>query len=460
MTSNARIRPRDRDAILQSLAAGVVPRRGLQHIQVGRAAEVGALLQDIARVGDGGSAVRFVIGDYGAGKSFFLHLVRSAALEKGLVTMHADLSPDRRLFATGGQARGLYAELARNAATRSAPDGGALPSVVERFVTSAVEEASKTGGDVPSIIRDRLNTLSEMVGGFDFAQVIGAYWRGHETGNEDLKSAAVRWLRGEYTTKPEARAALGVRTIVDDSNVYDMLKLLARFTSLAGYGGLLIVLDEMVNLYKLAHTQARTSNYEQLLRVVNDCLQGSTCHVGFVMGGTPEFLTDSRRGLYSYEALRSRLSENPFAVAGARDLTGPIVRLASLTAEELYVLLQRLRHVHAGGEPGRYAVPDEALHAFMQHCDQRVGAAYFRTPRSSIRSFIHLLSVLEQNQGADWREMLGAVELASDDEPDLNSAPEEGGESTAPTKPPVTGAVDPTPPAAPHSDDELSTFRL
>jgi len=419
MTQKIRIRPRDRDTILQSLAAGVVPRRGQQYIQVGRADEVRALLRDIEMIADGGSAVRFVIGQYGSGKTFFLQLMRSIALEKGHVTMHADLSPDRRLHASGGQARGLFAELARNLATRTSPEGGALQSVVERFITKARQDADARGVNTEILIRESLESLSEMVGGYDFADVVAAYCRGHEEDRDDLRAAAVRWLRAEYTTKTDARRDLGVRTIIDDANFYDQLKLLARFVKLAGYEGLVVGLDEMVNLYKLAHTQARNSNYEQILRIVNDCLQGSAEHLGFLMGGTPEFLMDTRRGLYSYEALQSRLAENSFARDGLRDMSGPVIRLASLTPEELYVLLGKLRLVHAHGDPDAWAVPDEALTAFMKHCQNRIGAKYFQTPRNSIRAFVQLLLVLEQNPEASWRDLLGAVQVPEDANPDL-----------------------------------------
>lgn len=412
--SAAPIRPRDRDAILQSLAAGVVPRRGQQYIQVGRADEVAAVIADLERIADGGSAVRFVIGDYGAGKSFFLQLARSIALEKGLVTMHADLTPDRRLHATGGQGRMLYGELARNMATRTASEGGALKSVVERFVTSAIQEATSTGRVAQQVIDQRLVRLTEMLGGYDFATVISAYWRGHEQGDVALTDAAVRWLRGEYSTKTDARADLGVRTIIDDANVYDHLKLMACFVGLAGYRGLLVCLDEMVNLFKLASTVARRGNYEQLLRIVNDCLQGGVERVGFLMGGTPEFLTDTRRGLYSYEALQSRLAENAFAIGGLRDLSGPVIRLASLTPEELYVLLEKLRDVHAAGDATSYVLPDEALRAFMERSAERLGDTYFRTPRTTIKAFVQLLAVLEQNESADWRSLVGQAEIEED----------------------------------------------
>lgn len=408
------IKSRDRDTILQALAAGVVPRTGLQHIQVGRAAEVGALVRDIDRIGENGSAIRFVIGEYGAGKTFFLNLVRLIALERKCVTIHADLAPDRRLHATGGQARGLYAEAVRNMATRTKPEGGALASVVERFVTDCVRTAEQQGSGVEPVIDARLAHLQEHVGGYDYAAVLKAYWRGSEDGDEGLKAAALRWLRGEYSTRTEARQALGVRTIIDDGEIYDALKLLAAFIRLAGYSGVLIVFDEMVNLYKLQSAQARNQNYEQLLRIVNDVLQANVGGIGFLFGGTPEFLMDTRRGLYSYQALQSRLAENSFAANGLVDLSGPVLRLQSLTPEDLMVLLSNLRRVFALGDPARHLVPDDALPAFMTHCNRHTGEAYFRTPRNTIKAFVQFLAVIEQNPGTDWRSLLGDVAVADD----------------------------------------------
>lgn len=415
----SKIRPRDRDAIIQSLRAGVVPRRGHHHVQVGRADEVEALIRDLERVADGGSAIRFVIGEYGSGKTFFMFLVRSIALEKGLVTAHADLAPDRRLHATGGQARALYAELMANLATRTRPDGGAVPSVVERFVSTSLTEARQGGRPVEEIVHSRLDVLSGLPGGYDFAEVIAAYWRGHESGNDQLLSDAVRWLRGEFTTKTDARRALGVRSIVDDDNVYDRLKLFARFVRLAGYKGLVIALDELVNLYKLGSGIARQNNYEQLLRTVNDSLQGASVGLGFLLGGTPEFLMDPRKGLFSYEALRSRLEQNRFAAGELKDLTGPVIHLSALSQEELYLLLENLRHVYASGDESSYLVPDRALQAFMAHCAQRIGETYFRTPRNTIKAFLDLLAVLDQNPDAKWDELVGQVDLSSEENPDL-----------------------------------------
>jgi hypothetical protein len=415
-----RLRPRERDAILQSLRAGVAPRTGLQHIQVGRVREVEALLKDIERIADGGSSFRLIIGEFGSGKSFFLQLIRSIAMEKGLVTLHADLSPDRRLHATGGQARNLYAELMHNLSTRTKQDGNALTSVVERFITEARRQADSSGVTVESAIENRLSHLSELVGGYDFAKVISAYWQGHEQDNEQLKIDAVRWLRGEFTTKTDARKALGVRTIVDDASVYDHFKLMSLFVRQAGYSGLLINLDEMVNLYKLSNKKARLSNYEQILRMLNDCLQGSAEYIGFLLGGTPDFLLDPRKGLYSYEALHSRLAENSFAsTAGVIDYSAPTLHLANLAPEELLILLRNLRHVFASGDTSKYLIPDEALTAFLAHCSGKIGDAYFRTPRNTIKAFVDLLAVLDQNPDLQWTQLIEQLSVIEEQNSDM-----------------------------------------
>jgi hypothetical protein len=411
---NAPIRPKERDAVVQSLRAGVVPRTGQHLIQVGRIREIETLVSDMVRVADGGSSFRLVIGEYGAGKTFFLNLVRSIAMEKKLVVASADLNPDRRLHASGGQARSLYAELMRNLATRTKPEGGALGGIVEKFIATAKSESKEAGRSTEDVIRQKLEHLTELVNGYDFADVIAAYYRGFEEGNEQLKSDAVRWLRGEFTTKTDAKAALGVRTYVDDAAVYDQLKLMARFVRLAGFSGLLVSLDELVNLYKLANTQARNSNYEQILRILNDSLQGTAVGLGFTLGGTPEFLLDTRRGLYSYPALQSRLAQNTFASSELVDFSGPTVRLSSLTPEDFYVLLQKLRHVYAGGDVTKYLLPDQGIASFMEHCSKRIGETYFRTPRTTITSFINLLAVLEQNPGTEWQTLLGGLEVAAD----------------------------------------------
>ena len=444
MTKPSVIKAKERDAVIQSLRAGVVPRTGLPLIQVGRVREIEALIQDIKRIAEGGSAIRFVIGEYGSGKTFFLSLVRSIALQEKLVTVHADLTPDRRLHATGGQARSLYTELMRNLSTRTKPEGGALASVVERFVTSAISEARDRSLSPEAVIRERLAHLSEMVGGYDFAEVIAAYWRGHDASDETLKTSAVRWLRGEYSSKIEARQALGVRTIVDDENVYDQLKLMAQLVRLSGYGGLLICWDELVNLFKLSNAQARKSNYEQILRILNDVLQGTAAGMGVLLGGTPEFLTDTRRGLYSYPALQSRLAMNTFAVNGLVDYSGPVLQLTNLSPEDLYVLLGKIRHVYAAGEVKQYLIQDEGIQQFMAHCSGRIGDAYFRTPRNTITAFVNLLAVLDQNPQAKVSDLITKTDIRA-----------EPGASVAKTSVMQSSVIQVT-----AVDEDLATFTL
>ena len=337
---------------------------------------------------------------------------------------------------SSGQARNLHAELMRNVSTRTKPDGNALTSVVERFITEARKQADAAGTDVHKAIEERLAHLSELVGGYDFAKVVAAYWQGYEQDNEQLKQDAVRWLRGEFPTKTDARKALDVRTIVDDTSVYDHFKLLSLFVRQAGYKGLLVNLDEMVNLYKLSSQKARVSNYEQILRMLNDCLQGTAEHLGFLLAGTPEFLLDPRKGLYSYEALHSRLAENTFAQSvGVVDYSGPTLHLANLVPEELLILLRNLRHVFASGNPEKYLLPDDALTAFLAHCSNKIGDAYFRTPRNTIKAFVDLLAILEQNPSLQWTQLIEQVHVTEEQQTDMPEIEDAG-------------------------DDELTSFKL
>ena len=443
MMDKKKIRPKEKDTILQALRAGVVPRVGLHHIQVGRSQEVGALVNDLERIENGSSFIRFIIGEYGSGKSFFLNLVRLIALEKKNVVLNADLAPEKRLYSTTGQARALYAELMRNISTRTKSDGGALPNIIERFISEVIREARDSGKSEENCVQEKLQELQELVSGYDFANVILQYWTGYKNDNKVLQNNAIRWFRGEYSTKTEARKDLGVRTIIDDDDIYDYLKLFSKFIKMCGYNGLIICLDEMVNLYKLANTQSRTNNYEQLLRIINDTLQGSSSYMGFLMGGTPDFMLDTRKGLFSYEALQSRLAINTFAKNGLIDFSGPIIRLQNLTPEDLFILLRNIRSIFAMGNPEKYLVPDEALTSFMNYCNQKIGEAYFRTPRNTIKTFVDLMSILEQNPTQNWEELIGHINVEIDkgdnntpildDEPNLNNV---------------------------EGDDELRTFKL
>jgi hypothetical protein len=437
------IKPRDRDIILQALRAGVVPRSGLQHIQAGRADEVAAIVKDIERVRDDGTAVRFVIGDYGSGKTFFLHLARAVALRRGLVTAHADLTSTRRLHATGGQARNLYAALMGSLATASQPEGDSLGSIVGQFIEQARQAAAANGLQAGRVIQERLKELKRFVGGHDFATVLERHHEAVERGNDDLEAAALRWLRGEYTSKTDARDALRVRGIIDDANAYDHLKVFARFVQLAGYGGILVVLDEMVTLSRIVNKQSRDGNFARLHDIMIDLIQQHVSGIGFFFGGTPEFLEHSRRGCHSYQPLRQKLPENPFAKDGLIDFSGPVLRLPSLTRVELLVLLENLRHVHASGDEARYLVPDEALIAFMEHCERRIGEAYFRTPRTTIIAFLNLLAALEQNTAASWEELLERQPVEAD---------------TPTVYEDINDGDAPAPPAA--ADGGMATFRL
>lgn len=432
--ATVRIPRRVSTALLNSLASGVVPRVGLEHIAVGRKQEISALLQDFENISEGGAAFRFVIGRYGSGKSFLLQLIRNHAMDRDFVVADADLSPERRLAGTEGHGRATYRELLRNLSTKTRPDGGALTPILERWISGIEGQVAKDTGLRPSDrqfadaverkITEVVGNMQGLVHGFDFANVISAYWRGYRQENDDLKNAALRWLRGEFNTKTEAREAnLGVRIIIDDDSWHDYVKLMGGFVSGVGYKGLLVLIDEAVNLYKITNTVSRQNNYEKLLAMFNDTTQGKTEHLGFVVAGTPQFVEDSNRGLYSYEALRSRLAESRFAKEGFQDTTGPLLRLQTLTPEEIFVLLTRLIEVHAAHYVYPPSLTISQVQEFIQEVHSRLGAEALLTPREIVRDFITVLNLLHQNSSLSFSQLIHGAEFkptASSRDPDVD----------------------------------------
>ena len=410
------INRRESAALINSLTAGVVPRIGLRHIAVGRQGEVNAFLQDLSTIEDGGAAFRFVCGQYGSGKSFLLQTIRNNAMERSFVVMDADLSPERRLTGTNGQGLSTYRELIQHLSTRTRPEGSALESILQKWIatmqaTTAKEEGLQANDPqlvvaVSERIADILSELSEMAYGFAFANVIDAYWKGMKNGDDALKMSALRWLRGEFANKTEAKRELPVDSIIDDQTWYEFLKLFALFVKKAGYKGLLVFIDEGVNLYKINHKQARDSNYEKVLTVFNDTMQGKAEYIGVFMSGTPQFIYDERRGLFSYEALRSRLADNRFAVQGFVDFTSPVIKLNQLSSEEIYLLLERLCELHSSHYSYENTLGKDELTTFLNTVLGRLGADQLLTPREVTRDFLGLLNILYQNPGTTFDTLI------------------------------------------------------
>lgn len=388
--------------ILNSLKGGVVPRIGLPYITVGREVEIRALLTDLSLIADGGASFRFLVGRYGAGKSFLLQTIRTHAMGEGFVVADADLSPERRL--QGGQGQGLatYRELIRNISTKTRPEGGALNLILDRWVASCADADE-------SAVNAQLAPLEEMVHGFDFARMLRRYRAAVSEGDEETMSRVTKWIRGEYRTKSEARAELGSSTIISDDDWYDYVKLIARFLVCSGYKGMLVLIDELVNLYKIPNAITRQYNYEKILTMYNDTLQGKAQYLGMIMGGTPTSIEDRRRGVFSYEALRSRLAQGRFAREDLKDMLAPIIRLQPLTYEELLVLIEKLMQIHAGYFGWTPTLTENDLVDFLKIEFGRVGADTHLTPREVIRDFIELLDILCQNPDANVAELLQSV---------------------------------------------------
>ena len=403
-------------ALINSLKGGVVPRIGLPYVTVGRKAEIDALLRDVEVIADGGASFRFITGKYGSGKSFLLQTIRNYVMAKNFVVVDADLSPERRLQGTRGQGLATYKELVRNMATKTKPEGGALSLILDRWISSVQQavmeenELSPMDGRLPALVEKKIAAtvcaLSEMVHGFDFSRLLTLYYQAYTAGDEALKAKVLKWFRGEYATRTEARQELGVGIVVTDDDWYEYLKLFAAFLKQAGYAGMLILIDELVNIYKIPNSITRQYNYEKILTMYNDTMQGKAQHLGIILCGTPQCMEDPRRGVYSYEALRSRLADGQFS-GGYRDLLSPVIRLEPLAYEELLILTEKLAEIHAGLYEYTQIVNQQDMVDFLTVEFARIGADSHITPREVIRDFINVLDVVYQNPGVGVKTLLG-----------------------------------------------------
>ncbi|MBP3369263.1 MAG: ATP-binding protein [Clostridia bacterium] len=413
----SRIPKRILNSLLLSVSAGVVPRVGAPYIAIGRQDEISALLSDLEQVNQGCGTMRFIIGRYGSGKSFLMQLIRGYALEQNFITADADLSPERRLYGTSGSGVATYRELMKNLASKSSPDGAALPKIIAKWIDMLKSELVSEGvsPDAPDFADrlnlkalERLREVEDMVGGFDFSRVISQYYLAYVNGDDDKKSACLRWLRGEFATKTEARAALGFATseIINDENWYDFIKLWAVLVRFMGYRGLIVFIDECVNLYKITHRVSRENNYEKILSMFNDTLQGRAEGLGLVLGGTPQFMDDTRRGLFSYEALRSRLCDSRFSSEGYRNLIGPVIRLKRLSDDELFALMSRITKLYSVNYGVDPRITEEQMIEFLKQSLSRAGADSMITPREMLRDYMTVLNILMQNEKVTFEQIM------------------------------------------------------
>ena len=406
--------------LINSLKGGVVPRVGLPYITVGRKNEIDALLRDVDMIAEGGASFRFIVGRYGSGKSFLLQTIRNYVMAKNFVVVDADLSPERRLQGTRGQGLATYRELIRNMSTKTKPEGGALTLILDRWISNSQQEVMAEQGigildpHLDELVEKRIRTviysLNELVHGFDFARLLSLYYEASRAGDDEAKARVVKWFRGEYTNKSEAKQELGVNIIITDDDWYDYLKIFAMFLKQAGYAGMLILIDELVNIYKIPNAITRQYNYEKILTMYNDAMQGKARYLGIILSGTPQCMEDTRRGVFSYEALRSRLAEGHFA-GEHRDLLSPVIRLEPLSYEELLILTEKLADIHATLYEYPQIVTQEDMVDFIRIEFGRIGADSHITPREVIRDFIEVLDIIYQHPEVKVAELLGSEQF-------------------------------------------------
>ena len=422
------IKPKEATAIINSLIGGVVPKIGVQHITVGRSEEINAVVSALEDVKNGHSMVKFWIGDFGAGKSFMLHLLNTVALKQKFVVTNADFTPDNRLYSNDGKGVALYTAIMDNIAIQTKPEGGALPTLMEKWIEQVITKTAEENRiSLPDIRNEQylnliqtniMKTINEItdVGGFDFGMVVMKYYEGYIKDDEQLRRNALKWLKGEYRTKTEAKQDLGVREIINDLNYYDMLKNFCKLFVSMGYSGFMINLDEAINLYKISTSVMREKNYEKILTIYNDCFQGKVANLFFNFAGTKEVLENERRGLFSYNALKTRLETNKFETVDIRDFAQPVIRLMPLDHNEIFVLLKKLKAIFDFNYKSELNINDNDIQQFMEELFNKPGASEFLTPREVIRDFLNILNIIRQNPNVDKYKLFGEIEI-SDERP-------------------------------------------
>lgn len=426
------IKPKEATSIVNSLVSGVVPKIGVQHITVGRTDEIEAFISALNDVKNGHSLAKFWIGDFGSGKSFMLHLLNTVALKQKFVVANADFTPDNRLYSNDGKSVLLYSSIMDNIAIQTKPEGGALQTLLEKWIEQVITKTAQENeislvdirneeylGLIQNSIMKTINEITE-VGGFDFGSVIVKYYEGYIKGDELLRRNALKWLKGEYKTKTEARQDLGVREIINDQNFYDMLKNFCKLFVSMGYSGFMINLDEAINLYKISTSVMREKNYEKILSIYNDCFQGKVSNLFINFAGTREFLENERRGLFSYQALKSRLQTNKFETLEMRDFAQPVIKLTPLNHNEIFVLLNKLKLIFDFNYKTDINISDEEISAFMEEIFNKPGASEFLTPREVIRDFLNILNIIRQNPEVDKNQLFGDIEIEDERPNDLN----------------------------------------
>lgn len=405
----AQLKPKESSSIINALQGGVVPRNGIQHMLVGRSKETDTIIQSLENVARGNSEVRFWIGDFGSGKSFMLQLIDTLALKTNFVVSTVDFTPVNRLYSSDGKARALYSEIITRLITQTDQDGNALTTILDQWIEklmgdvvneSQVDFDSLASSENSHLVSDKIIETTKKFsspGSFEFGQAIAKYFEGYANGDATLQESALRWLKGQYTAKTDSLRELGIREIITDNNYYDMLKNFAELFVAAGYQGFVINLDEAINLYKIAQSQTREKNYERILSIYNDCLQGRAKSMFVNFGGTRRFLEDERRGLFSYDALKGRLSFGKFEESELVDLSQPVVYLKPLEQEDIFTLLSKLKTIFEQHYLVTIPCTRDHITRFMEGELNRPGAAEFLTPRQVIREFLQILNLSRQN---------------------------------------------------------------
>lgn len=417
-----RIPKRKAIVLLNALQGGVVPRVGLGYISVGREQEINALLRDIEVIENGGSTFRLISGNYGTGKTFLIQTIKEYLLDKGFVTCDCDLSPERCFIGTNGKNKGLatFQKLVSNISIKTCPEGGALQYILDDFISKIVMDEENNTSAASNInskesarksFQKFLIPFRTKVHGIEFTNILLRYYDAYQSNDFDEINRCLKWLKGEYRLRSEVKNDFGSSIMITDDDWFDFLDLYVTLFKIIGFKGLFIMFDEVINLFRIINPSYRLKNYEKVLNMYNDTLQGKVKNVGIILAGTPESIYDSTKGLFSYEALKSRLYfANPLQTK--INPLSPIITLSPLTQSDLVVLLERLSVIHSEVTGYNNEISLEEILSFLQYVYGH--SEVVATTRSIIRDFLNLLNTKNDDNSLSFEDVLKNIAPSSD----------------------------------------------
>lgn len=381
------------ESIINALKNGNVPPEGVGEICVGRERELEEFDKIFSKVKDGAAVTRFLNGEFGSGKSFFLKLLEERALADNFVVAKVTLSRDVPFNKFEVVYRSIVASL-------RCKTGTSLEHIIEKWTTQlrmmALRETTDPYQQERIVIDNINNDLKEVrKHATTFAAAIENYYKLSARGDQETAKYAMAWLSGEKNIPYTIKRQFGVKGDIDRENAFKYLEALSSFLMALKYSGLIILIDEAEHIMTLHTKKLRDTAYDYMRFIYDECSLGRFHNTLFIFAGTPEFFEDPKMGVPSYTALNERIED--VLNTEFKDLRKPIIRLDGFKKDNLMELSDRLISMHEEVYEWEAKPVRESLDGIIARHEANAELTGYISPRNFVKSFISVLDVVQQN---------------------------------------------------------------